>query len=251
MKRLKMILPVALPPEALTNFAAQIPESLRRPDIQIDFAGCRDGAAWLDSDYETTLADAFVLDAGCRAEEEGYAAVCSFSMSDSGVVPLRSRLTIPVIGSAQAAFALATQLGQKFSVITMWSPWAQHIRDKITKYGLGARFASVRHIDVEPNTKELLSGKEDIVFAKLEEQARRAIEEDGAEVIVLGSTTMYQSHAYLASVLPCPVVNPGLAAYKACETVLDLGISHSKLTWPSPATTRDDLFASIPPAFGA
>ncbi|RJG55889.1 hydrogenase expression protein HupH [Sphingobium terrigena] len=244
-----MILPVPLPAEAIANFAAQIPASLRRPDIQIDFAGCRSGAAWLDSDYETTLADAFVLDAGCRAEEEGYSAICSFSMSDSGVAALRSRLSIPVIGSAQSAFALATQIGHRFSVVTMWAPWAQMVREKIARYGLSSRFASVRHIDVEPNTKELLAGKEEIVFARLEQQARAAIEEDGADVIVLGSTTMYQSHSHLVSVLPCPVVNPGVAAYKACETMLDIGISHSKLAWPSPGVVNDGLFAPIPPLF--
>ena len=241
-KRAKMILPVPLPAAALRAFALQIPDSLRRPDIALDFVGCRAGATSLDSDYESTLANAFVLDAGATADAEGYDLVCSFSMSDSGVAALRSRLKIPVVGAGHAALALAAQLGHRFSVITMWEPWRRHVIENAAKYGLAAQLASVRHIDMRPNPETLLAGKEQVVFAALTEAANAAITRDGAEVIVLGSTTMYQAHAHLAAALPCPVVNPGLAAYKLCETLLDLGLTHSKLAHPSPAVTRDDLF---------
>ena len=248
-KRIKMILPVALPAAALDKFAAQIPEGLRRPDIAIDFVGCRAGATTMDSAYESTLADAFVLDAGATAEAEGYDAVCSFSMSDSGVAALRSRLSIPVIGAGQAALALAAQIGHRFSVITMWEPWRQHVLENAAKYGLTAKLASVRHINVRPNTQELLAGKEHFIFGALETAAKEAIAEDRADVIVLGSTTMYQAYAHLAAALPCPVVSPGLAAYKACETLLDLGLAHSKLAYPSPESTCDSIFHSVPRIF--
>lgn len=248
-KRIKMILPIALPAAALDRFAAQIPEGLRRPDIAIDFVGCRAGARTMDSAYESTLADAFVLDAGATAEAEGYNAVCSFSMSDSGVAALRSRLSIPVIGAGQAALALAAQIGHRFSVITMWEPWRQHVLENAAKYGLTARLASVRHINTHPNPQELLAGKEHFIFGALEAAAKEAITGDHADVIVLGSTTMYQAYAHLAATLPCPVVSPGLAAYKACETLLDLGLSHSKLAYPSPESTCDSVFHPIPRVF--
>jgi allantoin racemase len=244
-KRIKMILPVPVPAAALANFAAQIPQALRRADIAIDFAGCRAGATWMDSAYESTLADAFVLDAGATAEAEGYDLVCSFSMSDSGVAALRSRLTIPVIDAAQAAFSLAAQLGHRFSVITMWEPWRRHVLENAAKYGFSAKLASVRHIDTRPNTRELLAGKEHLVFGALEAAAKAALAEDEADVIVLGSTTMYQAHAHLTAALPCPVVNPGLAAYKACETLLDLGLAHSKVAYPAPQVVCDTLFTPI------
>jgi allantoin racemase len=244
-KRIKMILPVPLPAAALAKFAAQIPTTLRRPDVLIDFAGCRAGATTMDSAYESTLADAFVLDAGANAEAAGYDAVCSFSMSDSGLAALRSRLSIPVIGAGQAALLLAAQMGHRFSVITMWEPWRRHVLENAAKYGLAAHLASVRHIDVRPNTQELLAGKEHVVFGALADAANAAITRDGADVIVLGSTTMYQAHAHLAAALPCPVVSPGLAAYKTCETLLDLGLSHSKLAYPSPEVICDGVFHSV------
>lgn len=245
-KKLKFLLPVPLDATAARNFANQIPAGLLRPDFTIDFAGCRAGGFNLENDYDSALSTVFVLDAGARAEEDGYAAVCSFSMSDTGLAPLRSRLSIPVIGTAQASFALAQQLGPKFSVVTMWAPWARRLKETVDRYGLSSRLASVRHIGTPPDTRNLLSSDPD-VFARLEAEALAAIEQDGADVVILGSTTMYAAYEHLAAVLPCPVVNPGLAAYKACETLLDLRLSHSKLAYPSPAVTQDGLFEAIGP----
>ena len=250
-RRLKFILPVPLSADSAQHFAAQIPEAVRQPGTEIDFVGCRAGATLMDSEYDATLAAAFVLAAGARAEEEGYSAVCSFSMSDSGLGALRSRLTIPVVGSAQASFALAQQIGRKFSVITMWAPWAQRMSDNVVRYGLSNRLASIRHIDMPPDTQALLSGKEEVVFERLRKEGMAAIEQDGADVIILGSTTMYQAYTYLAAELPCPVINPGLAAYKSCETMLDLGLSHSKLGYPAASTFVDDIFDQITPVLGA
>jgi allantoin racemase len=53
---------------------------------------------------------------------------------------------------------------------------------------------------------------------------------------------MHKAYSHLAKELPCPVVNPGLAAYQACETILDLGLSHSKIGYPSPSSLMDDIF---------
>lgn len=248
-KRILMIVPVPVPTIALAAFAAQIPAELIRPDIAIDFVGCRNGANLIDSPYEQTLADAWVLDAGARAEEQGYAAVCVNSMSDSGLAALRSRLSIPVVGPGRSSFFLAADLGKKFSVLTMWKRWHPLYEKLALETGLGPRLASIRDIDVRPDTAELLAGKEDIVFAKLEQQARMAIDEDGAEVLILGSTTMHQSATWLASRIEVPVLNPGLVAFKLCETLIDLGLAQSKKTYFAPETAHDGLLDPVPGLF--
>ncbi len=248
-KRILMIVPVAVPDLALASFAAQIPAELIRPDLTIDFIGCRNGANLIDSLYEQTLADAWVLDAGARAEDQGYAAVCINSMSDSGLAALRSRLSIPVVGPGRASFFLAADLGKKFSVLTMWKRWHPLYEKLALETGLESRLASIRDVDTRPDTAELLVGKEDIVFAKLEQQARMAIDEDGADVIILGSTTMHQSATWLASRIEVPVLNPGLVAFKLCETLIDLGLAQSKKTYFAPETAQDGLLDPVPPLF--
>jgi len=233
-RRIKMILPVPMPPEALAGLARQITPGLVASGTEVDFVAARGGGALLDSPYEATLADAFVLEAGSSAEKEGYSAVCINSMSDSGLSALRSLLTIPVVGPGASTLLLACSLGKKFSILTMWDRWL-HLYDKVlAEQGLFHRLASIRSIGVRPDTGELLSGKEEFVFPHLEREGRAALEEDGADVLVLGSTTMYQAHQFLGDRLSVPVLNPGLVAFKLCETLLDLGLSHSKLAYRPP-----------------
>lgn len=248
-RRIKMILPVPVPAAAMAMFEQQYPPGFVRPDLAVEFVAAREGATTIDSLYEAALADVFVLEAGARAEEEGYDAVCLNTMSDSGLAALRSRLSIPVIGPGQSSQLFAAALGKRFSVVTMWDQWHYMYEKTALELGLDHRLASVRSIAVRPDTAELLAGKEDAVFPKLEAAARKAIEEDGADVILLGSTTMHQSHAYLAACLPVPVINPGLVALKMCEALLDLGLSHSKRAYRAPEQPRDGLFAAIPSRF--
>ncbi|MCB2063246.1 MAG: hydrogenase expression protein HupH [Novosphingobium sp.] len=240
-----MIVPVPVPKEALEAFASQIPAHLVAPGVTVEFACAARGGTALDSHYEGVIADAYCLEAGARAEAEGCAAVCINSMSDSGVAALRSRLTIPVVGTAQSTYALAGQLGRRFSILSMWDRWRWLFDKVLREQGMEHKLASIRSIGVRPDTTELLSGKEDSVFPLLLDAARRAIDEDGADVLILGSTTMHQSHAYLAERLEVPVINPGLVGYKTCEMLLALGLSHSKTAWLSPGAPMDDVFDTV------
>ena len=244
-----MILPVPIPDEALAAFEAQVPVSLQRPDLQIDFCAAKNGGKILDSYYEMTLADAFVLEAGLSAQAEGYDAVCINSMSDSGLAALRSRLDIPVVGPGQACFLTAAMLGHQFSVITMWDRWKPLYRKVALELEMQHRLASIESIDTRPDAEDLLAGKEEVVFAKLEAAARRAIDDHGADVIILGSTTMHQSAEFLSDALEVPVLNPGLIALKQCEMLVQLGLSHSKLAYQAPEALNDGALVSVPSVF--
>ena len=249
-KRIRIIIPVPLPPQALQNFASQLPPELIAPGFSVEFVATRAGGRLGGDQMEALLFDAFVYDAGVSAEADGCAAVCVNSMSDSGVAALRSRLNIPVIGSGQPAFLTACQLGKKFSVVSMWNRWDHFYEKILSEQGLWHRVASIRSIGVRPDTAELLAGKEDFVFARLEAECLKAIEEDKADVIVLGSTTMHQSHKYLTERLPVPVINPGVISYKLCEMMVLTGLAQSKKAYLQPELPNDDIFKAVPAVFG-
>ena len=238
-KKIKIIVPIPMDEAGVANRASQLPDSMIMEGCQVDFVAVGWGAALGDSYYDTMLMDMSVFEAGIKAEEEGYAAVCIDTVSDSGMYALRSRLSIPVIGPGQAAIHAACMLGHKFSFITMWDEWFHLYRKILTEYKMESRCASLRSIKTRPDLEELLAGKEEVIFKKLEEESLKAIEEDGADVIVLGSTTMHQSHGYLKDVLPVPVINPGQIAYKLCEVFLELGLTHSNTAFPAPEMPND------------
>lgn len=238
-QRIKVIIPIPMDQAGADNRASQLPANLILPGFHPEFVPVAKGASLGDSAYDVLLMDFSVVQAGLRAQEEGYSAVCIDTVSDSGLAALRSRLDIPVIAPGMASFHIACMLGKKFSIITMWDEWFPLYEKTLTEYKLWPRVASLRSIKTRPDLKELLEGKEDVVFAKLEAEARRAMEEDGADVIVLGSTTMHQSAAYLASELPIPVLNPGQVAWKHMELLVGLGLTHSKKAFPSPEVGKD------------
>ena len=170
-------------------------------------------------------------------------------MSDSGLTALRSRLDIPVVGPGQACFLTASMLGHQFSVITMWDRWKPLYRKVALELEMQNRLVSIESIDTRPDAEELLLGKEEVVFAKLEAAARRAIDDHGADVIILGSTTMHQSAEFLSDALEVPVLNPGLIALKQCEMLVQLGLSHSRGAYQSPEALSDEVLVSVPSVF--
>jgi allantoin racemase len=239
-KRIKVIVPFPFDEKGVANRRAQLPDEMIRSGFEVEFVPVKNSCSFGDSYYDALLMDMFIFEAGLKAEEEGYDAVCIDTVSDSGLYGLRSRLNIPVFGPGQISFHLAGVLGHKFSIITMWDEWFHLYKKTLTEYGLWNKLASMRSIKTRPDLEELLTGKEEIIFGKLEAESLKAINEDGADVIVLGSTTMHQSHAYLKEKLPVPVINPGLVMYKICEVFLELGLNHSKHAFPTPQAPKDD-----------
>ena len=239
LSRIKVIVPIPMDADGVANRARQLPAALVAPGFVPEFTAVPWGAALGDSYHDMLLMDWTVFQAGISAEDEGYAGVLIDTVSDSGLRALRSRLSIPVVGPGEAAFATAMLLGKRFSVLTMWPQWFPLYEKTLTEYGWWDRVASLRSIDTRPDVTELLAGKEDVIFEKLRREAEAAIDEDGADVIVLGSTTMHKSADFLASVLPVPVINPGQVAYKTLEMLIGLGLTHSKKAFPAPEVGKD------------
>ncbi|HEY1370634.1 MAG TPA: aspartate/glutamate racemase family protein [Gaiellaceae bacterium] len=243
--RIKFIIPFPFDDEAIASRAAQIPQSLLGPDTVVECVPVRQSATLVDCHYEALIFDMYITEAGLRAEEEGYDAVLMDTVSDSGLYALRSRLSIPVFGPGLVSYAVATMLGKRFSIVTMWDQW-RHIYEKnLDTYHLWEKCASIRAVNIPPDVEALFAGKEDEMFTKLTAEAQKAIDEDGADVILLGSTTMHQAGDYMSAHLPCPVINPGPVAIKLTETLVQLGLTHSKVAFPSPTNIIDDRFFSL------
>jgi allantoin racemase len=215
------------------------------PDIRFDFESVRLAPRNYVSQYDMVLADVGILEAGLAAQTRGYDAVCVDSMSDSGVAALRSVVDIPVIGPGRASMLMALMLGNRFSIVSMWKHWDHLYAKTLKDLRLVDHCASVRSIDCQPDNQGLMGGKEEDIFPLLAEAARQCVEEDGAEVILLGSTTMHQSHAYLSERLNVPVINPGPLTYKLAETVLGLGLSHSRAAYPPSPAPKDHVLQAM------
>jgi Asp/Glu/hydantoin racemase len=244
-RRVLVIVPFAMAPEHLALRREQLQGIELAPELQFEFRPVKAGPVNYSSHHDFVLADVANFEAGCRAQEEGFSAVCIDTMSDSGVAALRSVLDIPVFGPGKVSMLTALMLGERFSILTMASRWKPLYKKALDELGLHHKCASVRAIEVAPDNQALLAGKEEDVFPLLEAAARRAIEEDGADVLILGSTTMHQSHAWLSQRLPVPVINPGPLSYKMAEAALGLGLAQSRQAYPRPLHPRLDMLQAM------
>jgi allantoin racemase len=245
MRRILVIVPFPLDDVGIENRRRQL-TGLQFDDVTFDYQPVLAGPATFDSYHDLLLADVAMCEAGLDAQKGGYDAVCVDTVSDSGVAALRSVLDIPVIGPGRASFAAALMLGGSFSVITVWEPWTLAIKKGVQDAGMSGHCASVRFTEgTTPDVRNLLGGKEEEVFPKLQALAERCIDEDGADAIILGSTTMHEVHDYLASRLPVPVINPGPLSYKVAAMLLDLGLSHGRHAYDAPRVPQQDVFHAM------
>ena len=228
MKKVLVIVPFPMSEENLNFMREQLKAIPVSSNLSFTFRPVKAAPRNYVSQADMVLADIGVLETGLSAEKEGFSAVCVDTMSDSGVSALRSVLSIPVVGPGRTSMLTALSLGNKFSIVTMWQKWKHFYMKTLTELGVENALASVRAIDVAPDN-----------------QALQAIEEDGAEIIILGSTTMHQSHSYLSKKLNVPIINPGPLTYKKIELLLDTELAHSRKAYPISPVPRDQMIRAM------
>jgi allantoin racemase len=256
MTRIKLIVPFPASKSATaargSSFAARL-----RPDTVVDAVAVRTSGTLADSEYETALFDFALAGAGLRAEEEGFDAVVVDTVADWGVPALRSRLSIPVVAPGVLAYASAVSLGRRFSVLSTWRGWNRLYERTLVSSGLDRFCASIRAPRVDGEIERAIVGRdaltaravieqdEQATLSLLAELAKQAIEDDGADVLVLGSMTMGCLAGGLRELVPAPVIDPAPLALGFAELLIGLGLSHSKIAYPSPSTILDEKFSAL------
>lgn len=244
--RIKYIVPFPLDAEGVAIRASQIPASILSADTVVECVPVRNSGTFIDSHYEALLMEMYIVEAGIKAEDEGFDAVIMDTFSDSGINALRSRLTIPVMGPGIVAYCVGMMLGQRFSILLTWDRWRFIDERNLMAYQFGEKCVSVRTLgEYHPDVKHLLKDQQEDIFPQLLAEAKTAIEADGADVILLGSTTMHHAGEYLQEHLDVPVVNPGPVAIKITESLVQLGLTHSKAAYPTPMNLHDEKWFSL------
>jgi allantoin racemase len=137
---------------------------------------------------------------------------------------------MPVIAPCEASIHLAATLGDKFSAIVGRKKWIPEMRENVIKYGMKERLASFKSVDLgvlEFHQDEAETAR------RFRKAAREAVENDGAEVIILGCTATYGFYEELQQELGVPVIDAMIASLKTAEFAAELksrlGWSHSKI----------------------
>jgi allantoin racemase len=189
----------------------------------------------VQSSYDAALSTIEDLKCAIAAEEAGYHAVIIPCGGDPGIAPLREVLTIPVVPPGSAAKHICSLIGPRFSIITTgMGPVKRtevHERDGLMKlvsiHPVGLTVPEVR---VKPRE----------AYEAMAREGRRAVEEFGAASVTYGCMSMgfLMVDEQLTEEIGVPAVNPVKAAVKTAETLIDLGLTHSKKAYPVPPSLR-------------
>lgn len=203
------------------------------PDVEVDVAVPHEGPGSIESDFEASLAVPAMLESVAEAESQGYEAVIISCFGDPGIDAAREIATIPVIGSGESAMHLAAQLGSRFSIISPLDGGVGRPHDTARRHGLGERFASSRGMGMSVLD---LARDRDRALERIAEAGRRAVDEDGADILVLGCISMafHDITTELQRRIGVPVINPVPASLAVAELCVRAGICHSKRAWPDP-----------------
>ncbi len=148
-----------------------------------------------------------------------------------------------VTAPCQSATAIASNLGNTFSVLVGRRKWIPKMRENVHHYGHGPRMVSMRPLDLGVHDFQV---DYDRTCNRLLDEGRKAIEQDGAEVLILGCTAEYGFYEKMQSDLGVPVVDAVLAPFKYAEFLAELagrfGWTPSRV-WGSEPPPREELMA--------
>ena len=119
-----------------------------------------------------------------------------------------------VTAPCQSSLVFASHLGNTFSILVGRKKWIPRMEENVRMYGYLHRLASMRPLelgvyDFQADVKRTA----EIML----EQGRRAVEEDNAEVLILGCTIEFGFHEIMQQELGVPVIDAVAAPFKLAE----------------------------------
>lgn len=208
------------------------------PETRVDVVNLKNGPASVEGSFDEYYAAPEMLSRVMEAEKNGYDAVVDHCFGDPALHAARECVRIPVVGAGETSMMLASLLGHKFSVLTVLKETVPQVKRLARSIGVEDKLASVRFIGIP-----VLQLDENVQSTKIAfmETARKAIDEDDADVLCPGCTGLSMWASEWGEELGVPVLDPGGVALKMAETLVKLKITHSAKSYPRPQVKKRTL----------
>ncbi len=203
------------------------------PGVEVGIEDVPQGPASIESMYEEYLSIPATAQRAVELEQEGWEAIILGCYGDPGLDALRELVSIPVIGPGEATALIAASLGHRFSIITITESVIAPTERQMRNVGVGEKLASVRVVGIP--VLELHHDRERTIRATVE-QGRRAIEQDRADVLIVGCMSMgfLEIAEAAGQQLGVPFLNPARVSLKFAEMLVGAGLTHSRRAYHVP-----------------
>ncbi len=183
------------------------------------------GPASIESYYDEYMAAPGTIDEVMKGDRDGCDAFVIACYGDPGLQGAREATAKPVLGIGETSLYTAAMLAARFSVVTVIPRIRTMIEEMVAGYGFSLKCVSVRTtpyyvLDIERDPTGAMQA--------LRDEARRAMEEDTAEAILLGCAGFASFAADLERELGIPVLDGVVCAVKMAEGLVELGKTTSR-----------------------
>jgi allantoin racemase len=204
--------------QAVTDKVAAVARAAASPGTTLDFATAAFGPAVISSRAEDALAGHGALEA-VAAHYAGHDAVILGASWDTALAGLRELLPVPVTGFTESANTVATQLAERFALVTVGARAASGHRRIVAECGLGSRLAGIGEVDID--YVAILDDPQAAIEA-VARAARPLVEREGAEAIIPTGAVFAGLHREIQRHLPVPVLDAASCAVQLAECLVRL-----------------------------
>jgi Asp/Glu/hydantoin racemase len=162
-----------------------------------------------------------------QREDNGADAFVVACFSDPGLHSARETTARPVMGISECAITTALTLGERFGIMAILPASVARHKRYIRQMGLEGRLAGDRPIGVGV-TGLNANDAEDEVESRMTAVGRQLIEDDGADVLIMGCAGMARYRRRLEDTLGVPVLDPSQAAVAQAIAAVRLGYRNNK-----------------------
>lgn len=185
------------------------------PGTELVAMTARRGVPYIATRAEAQIGGAIALEMLAEAGQNFDAAIIA-AFGDPGLFGARELFAFPIVGLAEAAMLTACMVGRKFAVVTFSRTLAPWYEECVATHGLEKRCAGIRALDEAfQSISEVQSEKEEMLVRL----AHAAVEQDGADVVILSGAPLSGLADKVKDRIPVPVIDPISAAVRQAETL--------------------------------
>lgn len=229
--------------ESVSNLIEAEARRAASASTHIDVVTAPFGVAYIETRFES-LIGAYAAANLAAERASDYDALVIAAFGDPGLWGIREAVDIPVMGLTEAALMSACMLGNRFSIIAISHRITAWYRECVQANGLAGRLASIRCLQQPLRDIGTVQADHE---ARLRELCLQAIEEDGADVLVLAGAPLAGLARTIRNDIPVPLVEGVSSAVRHAETLISLapGLANRGSFAPPPHKPNQGLSAAM------
>jgi len=204
--------------QSVTDLIEAEARRVAAPGTNISVLTASFGVAYIETRFES-LIGAYAVATLAAEHYEKHDAIIVAAFGDPGIDGPREALGIPVVGLTEAALMSACLLGKRFSITAISRRITAWYGECVRANGLIDRLASIRSLDGP--LQDIGRVKEDHT-ERLKTLCMSAINNDGADVIIIAGAPLAGLARSIKDQIPVPVVDGVSSAVCHAQTLVTL-----------------------------